>query len=145
MVANIAELLEINIDAQRDISACHRLPAIRDGIPPIIIAKFVRRYDRDSLFQTRRNLKNFDTSHLGYTQSINKIYINESLTRKARDIFKEAKKLQKDLRFKYVWTRYGKTYMRKDNDSDSVSFMNMADLQNFKEQASGQSDRVYNS
>ena len=128
----MAELLEVEVYPS-DISISHRLPA-RKGQTPAIIAKFYMRKLRDKIYQARANLKSFNSNNLGRGfDRDNKLYVNECLTTKSRNILKEAKEIQKEHKYKYVWTKYGKVYMRKDQHSDAISFANPSELLKFKE------------
>ena len=71
----------------QDISISHRLPAPEGKIPPIIV-KFTRRNTRT--FSLKRQLQSKSTLDLGFpTES--RIYLNESLTQRTRELLKELK------------------------------------------------------
>lgn len=130
LVCKVAELLEVDLYTS-DISISHRLPA-KKGQTPAIIARFYVRKTRDKLYQARANLKTYNSTNLGFERE-NKLYVNECLTSKSRNILKQAKEIQKQHKYKYVWTKYGKVYMRKDQHSDAISFANPSELLKFKE------------
>jgi cell division protein FtsB len=120
IVQQICNLIEVNIQPS-DISVSHCLPA-RGNIRPII-AKFARRNVRDKVYSRRRRLRSFSSSNLGFSQTTNNLYINESLTPKAKELFYKVREFRKSYNFKYVWTRYGKCYLLKnDTDQDIASF-----------------------
>ena len=59
-----------------------------------------------------------------------KVYINESLTSRLKNLFCLTKMKTSELDYKYVWTRNGKIYLRKDGNAD-VKMVNFAtDLDN---------------
>ena len=89
---------------------------------PKIIAKFTRRDLHDEIYKKRRNLSSKSTSDLGL-DVLNRIYVNESLTAQSRAIFSEAKKFRSQYNFKFIWTRNGKVYLRKDESQLSPSFV----------------------
>ena len=74
---------------------------------------------RDGLHKARRNVTRFNATDLGFSQQNDKLYINESLTTKAKEIFRKTKEFQKEQKFQFVWTKNGKTYMKQDNDVHS--------------------------
>lgn len=132
LVQHVAELAEINLDAS-DISISHRLPAKR-GKTAAIIVKFTRRKVRDNIYNNRYKLRGKTTSDLGFTQS-NRIYINESFTAKGKQLFYEVKTYQKSHNFKYIWSRNGSVYLRKNDDhtTESVHFKSLKEFEEFKE------------
>ena len=81
---------------EEDISVSHRLPQNKHNVdkPPIIIAKFVRRDTKENLYRARSKLRHITTQDLGF-QGDNKIYIQESLTQKNKELFRKALKLKK--------------------------------------------------
>ena len=136
LVQKVGDLVGTKIKNE-DISISHRLPT-RGNRMPIIIAKFTRRSVRDSLHKARRNLTRFYATDLGFSQQNNKLYINESLTSKAKEIFRKTKEFQKVQNFQFVWTKSGKTYMKQDNDVHSkvVLFSTLSEFEQFKDQFS---------
>lgn len=131
LVQHVAELAEINLDVS-DISISHRLPAKR-GKTAAIIVKFTRRKVRDNIYNNRYKLRGKTTSDLGFTQS-NRIYINESFTAKSKQLFYEVKTYQKSHNFKYIWSRNGSVYLRKNDDhtTETVRFNSLKEFEEFK-------------
>ena len=107
-----------------------RLPTKRGNIPPII-AKFVRRDIRDVIYSKRRNLSLKSTQNLGLSAS-NRIYINESLTPQSRAILTEAKRFRNQNGFKFIWTRNGRVFLRKEEGQRVHIFDSMKELEDFK-------------
>ena len=112
------------------VSMSHRLPTTRGNIPPII-AKFVRRDIRDVIYSKRRNLSLKSTQNLGLSAS-NRIYINESLTPQSRAILMEAKRFRNQNGFKFIWTRNGRVFLRKEEGQRVHIFDSMKELEDFK-------------
>ena len=65
--------------------------------------------------------------------SENKIYISENLSQANKDLFKESLKVKKDLKYKFIWTFYGRTYLRKDSESPVVAILKKSDLDILKQ------------
>ena len=77
--------------------------------------KFVRRELRDGFYKARKFLRDNTTVDLDLgLHSGNKIHISENLTQINKDLFKDSLKVKKDLKFKYIWTFYGRVYLRRD-------------------------------
>ena len=53
------------------------------------------------------------------------MYINESLTTRNKYLLKQAQERKNELGWKYVWTRNGTIYARKEKDTD---FMRIKEL-----------------
>ena len=83
---------------------------------------------KEKFYHARKNLKNLTASDFGY-QSRNKVYINENLTRKNKELFNSTLKIKKEKGFKYIWTNQGRIYLRKNEASSPVHIKNQSDLQ----------------
>ena len=133
IVRRVVELVdsEINLD-DRDISISHRLP-VSPGRIPAIIVKLTRRDVRNKIFNLKHNLRFKNARDLGFQQD-SKLYINESLTQKCRELLKTVKSFKRENQFKFVWSRMGKVFLRKDeNQSSRVwSFTTLEEFERFK-------------
>lgn len=148
IVIKVGSLIGLDIE-KHDISISHRLPkpsysaAVREGPrassnassrAPNIIVKFVRRETRDRFYKGRKLLRDKSTRDLDLARySENKIYISENLTQANKDIFKESLQVKKDLKYKFIWTFYGRTYLRKDSESPVVAILKLSDLDILKQ------------
>ena len=135
IVTDICEAIGIDI-SEEEISVSHRLPSKprpdhrSDDRPKVIVARFVRRDIRDQIYKARSQLCNKTTKDIGYRDSY-KIYISESLTQKNKELFKSCLQVKKSQKIKFIWTKYGKIFMRKDESPASpvVQIMSTKDLQ----------------
>ena len=133
-VLKVAEKIGVDL-APCEISVSHPLPSrtvatTQGGNTRLnaIIVKFVRRDVKEKFYHARKNLKNLTASDFGY-QSRNKVYINENLTRKNKELFNSTLKIKKEKGFKYIWTNQGRIYLRKNEASSPVHIKNQSDLQ----------------
>lgn len=143
IVIKVGSLMGVIVE-KSDISVSHRLPsksqsysnAVRQGRSSLakIIAKFVRRDIRDQFYSGRKRLKNKTTSDLGMTgfAGSNRIYISESLSPKNKRLFQECLKLKREENFKFIWTHYGRIYLRKDSNSSTKVVCNQKDLEKIR-------------
>ena len=131
LVKRVIDLVGVEISAN-DISTSHRLPSRSSRNPPPIIVKLTRRCTRDKIYQSKSNLRSYNSSSIGFTNSQNKLYINESLTPRAKELYYHVREFRKLHRFKYAWTKYGKSFLKKDDDSRAVSFGTAKDFDSFK-------------
>ena len=134
VVLKVAEKIGVDLVPSK-ISVSHPLPS--RTVPTkqggntrlnAIIVKFVRRDVKEKFYHARKNLKNLTASDFGY-QSRNKVYINENLTRKNKELFNSTLKIKKEKGFKYIWTNQGRIYLRKNEASSPVHIKNQSDLQ----------------
>ena len=126
---------ELNI-CESDISTSHRLPAAGGNTKPIIV-KFVSRDTRDGIYRKKRNLNSKSTVDIGFQQN-SRLYINESLTAKTRAIPNKVKEFKRRHHFKFVWTRQGKVFLkRNENQSETHVFVSLKDFEEFNEKFEG--------
>ena len=118
IVKQVTQLLNSDLELnESDISISHRLPANEGSISPIIV-KFTRRDKRDRIYSLKRNLSTKSALDFGFRQE-SRLFINESLTQKCRELLKEVKSFKRNKHFKFVWTKQGKVFLRKDEDPSS--------------------------
>ena len=83
LIKRVANLVGVEI-GPNDISTSHCLPSRSGRNPPPIIAKLTRRCTRDKIYQSEGNLRSHNSSSIGFMNSQNNLYINESLTPHAK-------------------------------------------------------------
>ena len=134
VVLKVAKKIGVDL-APNEISVSHPLPSRATSTEQggntrlnTIIVKFVRRDIKEKFYRARKNLKNLTATDFGH-QSSNKIYINENLTRKNKELFNSCLKIKKEKGYKYIWTNQGKIYLRKNEASPPIYVKNQSDLQ----------------
>jgi hypothetical protein len=135
IVCNIGKLVDVDIEDD-DISVSHRLPGDKynNSHVPAIIVKFVRRDLRDELYKARKSLSGKSTRDIGILRHPQQnIYINESLTPQNRALYKQCLKAKRELHYKFIWTKYGKIHLRKNNSSPSVNISSPVDIKKLYE------------
>lgn len=139
IVIKAGSLIRLDITGN-DISVSHRLSkpsysaAIREGPQASsntcnIVVKFVRREMRDRFYKGGKLLQDkwtWDLDPARYSE--NKIYISENLTEINEDLFLKSLKVKRDLKYKYIWTFHGHTYLWKDSASTIASILKKSDL-----------------
>ena len=111
---------------RKDISVSHQIRS-RSLVDPAIIVKFVRREVRERLYRARKRLKSITTADFGFSVE-KKIIINESLTPKNKELFKDCLRFKKDNNFKFLWTNAGKIFLRRNADSPVILINSSADI-----------------
>ena len=131
IVRKVGEVIGVPIESS-DISTSHRLPANRNNsrnTEPAIIAKFIRRDIRDQLYKARKNLRQITTRDIGILRTAErKIYIAESLTQANKKLFNKCLEFKKQQHYKFIWTVYGKIFLRKDVSSPSIGITHIRDI-----------------
>lgn len=132
LLENIADLVKIPIN-QQDIVAVHRVPQANSGSPrpKNIVVKFSSRMLRDNFLAAVRLHKGMTTEQLGVSGPTHKIYINEHLTLKNKDLFRQAREAAKQRGFRFVWVKHGSILARQHEKSAVFSVRSEQDLARF--------------
>ena len=80
----------------------------------------MRRDIKEKFYRARKKFKNLTAADFGYGSLSNKIFINENLTRKNKELFNSCLKIKREKGYKFIWTNIGKIYMRKTDSSSSI-------------------------
>jgi hypothetical protein len=99
IVKNIGEILNVDID-EKDISIAHPL----------------RSFNKDALPKTNPQVKSFLVG--------NNIYISESLIPQRKKLYGDVNRLRKKLNWKFIWTHYGRIYIRKNESATELYVFN---------------------
>lgn len=100
-------------------------PRRENAAPPPIALRFNTSTARDEWMAKRKN-RDLTVGKVLDSQSNVPIYVNEQLSPFNKKLFWYAKQSAKDRNYKYVWSKYGKIYARK-NDSMGVIKINSLD------------------
>ena len=80
----------------------------------------------------RDKVKSITIANLGFPSpkdgNKGRIFINESLTRRSKALFKNVRDRQKELNWKYAWSKNGVIYARKDNEAAKKKIINEEDI-----------------
>ncbi|KAK5642794.1 hypothetical protein RI129_008961 [Pyrocoelia pectoralis] len=118
LILQVGNALGVTIE-RNCIDACHRLGLQKlHHPPPGIICKFLQRHLKEEMIHRRKVKRNLTTLDIGMTSGA-PIYINESLTPFRRQLLAKARAFKKVENYKFLWTRNGNIYMRR-NESASI-------------------------
>lgn len=115
----VAKVLEVSYETG-DIDIVHRIPSKKKPSP--IIVQFLSRRKRNEWLEKKKKLDQQD----------NKIYINEQLTKRNKEIFYHARKVSKENGFLKPWAVGGKIFMRVSETSPRLTVKNMAHIENIR-------------
>lgn len=116
------------VSAER--SGKHRTPGSPNDKkrPRILTVRLSRRAVRDELMRAARIRRGADTAGIVPDASPQRFYINERLTWKNRQLFLRAREEGRRLGWRYVWTKGGHTYARRDPTSASCRIRSEMDI-----------------
>lgn len=137
IVTKIAECLGVNIDRDH-IEYCHRLKKSEkvkekeeqdneSPKPPSIVAKFYTRQTKDDILLGKKNKWDLTAKDLGFDQN-NTVYVNEHLTATNRNLFWLARGAKRQLKYKYAWSKGGRVFLRKDENSPIIRVTQPSDI-----------------
>ncbi|KAI5631051.1 hypothetical protein NE865_16237 [Phthorimaea operculella] len=103
------------------ITLAKKVPTQEDRPPrprPIVV-RLARRTVRDQLLKAARVRRGATTEGTDLPGPPRRFYFNERLTRTNRQLFQRARELGGQQHWKYIWTRDGKVFARKNSSGDS--------------------------
>lgn len=120
IVLNLAAKLEIDLKAD-EIDAAHRLPTrANSNRPPRIIVQLTSRKKRDIFINKKNQIAVLTNQDVIGGNNKNRIYVNENLTAFNRDLLWRAKGRAQETGYKFVWYKFGKILVRKNENSREV-------------------------
>ncbi|XP_023939390.2 uncharacterized protein LOC112046816 [Bicyclus anynana] len=119
---------------QRDIISIHRVPHAnqQNNRPKNIIVKFTTRIIRDNVLSAFRKTRGLKSDQLGITGQPHNIYMNEHLTLKNKQLFRECRGEAKKHKYKYVWVKNATILVRRTDTSPAFVVRSSKDLSKFK-------------
>ncbi|CAG4970842.1 unnamed protein product [Colias eurytheme] len=132
LIMTLSQKLGINVDEQ-DIMSAHRAGGRRDRTsdadghgatsasarPRPLVVRFVRRSMRDELLKAARVRRGADTSGTDIPGETRRFYVNERLTSINRRLFYLAREEANIKNWRFIWTRGGRIFVRRDAKSSS--------------------------
>ncbi|KAH9631917.1 hypothetical protein HF086_000254 [Spodoptera exigua] len=115
---------------QKDIISIHRVQHAQhtSNRPKNIIVKFSTRITRDNFLSAYRLAKELKSDQIGITGSPARIYLNEHLTLKTKQLFRTCKEAAKQHDFKYVWIRNSTILVRERDGMASFAVRTLDDI-----------------
>lgn len=123
IVYNIASKLHIKLTTSSIVKVYRKKPKV-NGRPGDIFVKFNTAATHDSFLSEAKKIK-LSLSDVGFKGENSRIYINHELSQSGKLLFYEARKLQKQKNWKFVWEKGGSIYIRKSEGSDAVNILSI--------------------
>ncbi|XP_031763577.2 uncharacterized protein LOC128202525 [Galleria mellonella] len=124
VVTTLAVKLGVNLSDQ-DIVSARRVGRMAESLevsserPRPIVVRLARRAIRDQLLQAARVRRGATTEGTGLPGVPRRFYLNERLTKVNRQLFRRARTFCNQYKWRYVWTKEGRIYVRQYHDRDS--------------------------
>ncbi|XP_045541449.1 uncharacterized protein LOC123722939 [Papilio machaon] len=120
VVLAIAKKINVRLD-ERDVVFAERVGYYRptaDKLAPEkprpLMLRLSRRATRDDIIKAARVCRSITTEGMSLPGPAVYFYINERLTNYKRRLFHTTRKIAKEEKWKYVWTRNGKIFIRRE-------------------------------
>lgn len=114
---NIATVLGYDQSPIVDLQRLAKLPIVAGSAPPIL-CQFALRNVRNDFYRRYMTNRSLSLRHIGFDAD-RRVFINENLTKLAREIRSEALKMKKAGVLAQVFTRNGAVYVRRHSQSTS--------------------------
>ncbi|KAI5733301.1 hypothetical protein M8J76_010252 [Diaphorina citri] len=122
--------------SDKDIQAVHRVPKFNKNAPKNIVVQFCSRWTKNIILDACARYRKNNNGKI-MAQDVNRslrdqpIFISEHLTPKNKQLLRKTKEKARLVNWKYIWTRDGNIYTRKDQNSQTrVQIREESDLAN---------------
>ena len=120
----LKDVMKANVDVS-DIDVLHEVPSRRKDLKRVVIVAFKHRDKRDEILKCKSAVRLYNESLPD--QSL-RIFVNEQLSPENRRINAMAAKKKRELNYKFLWTKNGASFMRKDGNSIVIKICDEEDL-----------------
>ncbi|CAN7938936.1 unnamed protein product [Ixodes hexagonus] len=124
LVSKIGEVIGEPIAAD-DVEACHRVPTRQAGKSNVVV-QFKSRQKRDTVLEKARKSR-IRNHHVGISDEA-QVYLNEHLCPTLKRLLSLAIAKKRECQWRFVWTRNGKIFARKTEQSAVQHILSEADL-----------------
>lgn len=111
------------LDSDNVISAFRRSKR-KSGNPGEVVVKLASHELRDRVLELIKN-KKLMHGDIGLNCKLGRIYCNEELTAEGKNIYYAALKLRKDKGYRFIWTKGGRTYIKRKEGENTIRLDNM--------------------
>lgn len=107
-----------------------RVPTYNSKEKAIVIC-FLNRYIKEDFISAARNHKLLKAEDLGFHGSQQRVFVNDHLNSESKQLLNKVKQIAREKNYAYVWVKFGKIHVRK-NDNSGVFIVNkLSDLNKF--------------
>lgn len=95
----------------------------------LILLSFVNRYVKEEFIAAARSTKCLSATDIGFEGNDRRIFVNDHLTPDSKKLLTAAKTIAKEKNYQYIWVKFAKIHVRKNNTSSSTIIINsLSDL-----------------
>ncbi|XP_022829253.1 uncharacterized protein LOC111359580 [Spodoptera litura] len=126
---SIASIINMPIK-QQNIVAIHRVPHAhtQNSRPKNIIVKLTSQILRDNILSAYRLSKGITSDRVGLAGTQCRIYMNEHLTLRNKELFRKCREAAKTFHYKYVWVRNATILVKETDDSSAFAVRTEDDI-----------------
>lgn len=89
---------------------------------------FTNRYVKEEFVAAARAYKTLSASEIGFQDSQQRVFVNDHLTAESKNLLTKTKAIAKAKDFSYVWVKFGKIHVRKNDTSSIIIITKDSDL-----------------
>lgn len=135
ILLTVAKKLGVELE-ERDVVNMERVGPVRafvEGGPPPrprpLVARLARRASRDALLRAARVRRGLTTEGMAVPGSPCPYYLNERLTKPHRQLFMKTREEARRRSWKYVWTREGRIFARREQGTPAYRIRSDMDVE----------------
>jgi len=113
------------------INDCHRVGRTQNNLTRRIVVGFTSHRDKVKILDSRKIIRNLSPKNIGMEPEVS-IYIRENLTSKSSVLFKQARDFRNQYNYKFVWTKNGQIFLRKNESEKIINVANEEVIHNLK-------------
>ena len=121
-------VMKANVNTS-DVEVAHVVPSRRQDNKRVIVVAFKSRETRNNVLKLKHELRSYNDA---LPNQRTRIFVNEQLSPDNRKLYAMAAKIRYDLNYKFLWTKKGVCFMRKDVNSLCIKITNEDDLLNVR-------------
>ncbi|KOB68423.1 Zinc finger DNA binding protein, partial [Operophtera brumata] len=112
---------------EAQINYLHRVP-LHGSKEKAIVVSFINRYIKEEFVASARACKTLSAADVGFSGVSQRISVNDHLNLAYKNLLNKVKALVKERKFSYVWVKYGKIHVRKNDSAPAFIVGREADL-----------------
>ncbi|KAJ0171261.1 hypothetical protein K1T71_002050 [Dendrolimus kikuchii] len=131
---SILEKIGIAINYKVDksqINYISRIPTFNNKEKSVIVS-FLNRYIKEDFVAAARAKKSLLASALGFADSNQRVFVNDHLSPEYKKLLTKTKSVAKEKGFQYVWVKFSKIHVRKNDTSHVLTINSPQDLLKLK-------------
>lgn len=109
------------------INYIYRVPMYNSKEKAIIVS-FLNRYVKEEFLAASRAAKNLLAADVGFRDAPNRVYVNDHLNADFKTLLSKTKSLATEKGYSYVWVKFGKIHVRKNDSSRVLIVATVSDL-----------------